>query len=220
MTALLRMLTALGPIALCAILLWGFLAVRETWRGLFGRGEEISGCGTFLVDEIKAVSKLKVLRVVDAGLDTYPRLDEKESRARGYVDYQYSGVTDLYVDLSKAVISTNGDNGYVVELAGIEHSPIREISVNRGLNIDPKEKISLVEYRKFYGETGRQTELLNSLPQFQAASVARTAQSIEYVVRAKNQAERMLRHMLTPLVDDPAKDIVVRWKESESDYAE
>ncbi len=214
MTALLRFVMALGPLTICAILLWGFLAVREAWRGWFADGEKISGAGVFLVDEIKAVSKLKVLRIVDAGLDTYPAIDEKESREKGYVDYQYSGVIDLYVDLTKAVIQTNGVNGFFVELAGIEYSPVREISLNRGLDIDDKEKISVEEYRKFYGDSNRQTELLNSLPQFQAASVAKTSHSKEYVDRAKNQAERMLRYLFEPLVKDPEKDVVVRWKES------
>ena len=211
MAALLRFAAALGPLTVCAILLWGFLAVREAWRGWFADAEKIGGAGTFLVDEIKAVSKLKVLRVFDAGLDTYPAVDEKGSREKGYVDYQYSGVIDLYVDLTKSVIRTNGVNGFIVELAGIEYSPVREISLNRGLNIDVDEKISVEEYRKFYGNPNRQTELLNSLPKFQAASVIKTSQSNEYVDRAKNQAERMLRYLFKPLVEDPEKDVVVRW---------
>lgn len=213
MIVLLRLLSSLGPLGICAILLCGFLAAREAWRTWFDDAEKISGSGIFLVDEIKAVSKLKVLRVVDAGLDTYPAIDDEEARKKGYVDYQYSGVIDLYVDLTKAVIQTNEVNGYTVELAGIEYSPVREISLNRGLNIGEDEKIKVEEYRKFYGDYGRQTELHDSLSKFQAASVAKTSRSKEYVDRAKNQAERMIRYLFEPLVKNPEKDVVVRWKE-------
>lgn len=212
MTLLLRMVKALGPLAIIAVLLCGLLAVREAWRGWLKPKEKWSGNVISMVDEIKAVSKLKVLRVIDAGLDTFPAITEGERRKEGYVDYQYSGVTDLYVDLSKADIRDLGANHYVVVLAGIEHSPVREISLNRNLNIDPEEKLVLEEYRKFYGNKEIQTKLLDSLPKLQSDSVAKTALSADSVDRAKDQAERMVRYLFMPLVENPDRDVEVRWR--------
>lgn len=212
MTLFLRMVKALGPLAIIAMLLCGLLTVREAWRGWLKPKEKWSGAVISMVDEIKSVSKLKVLRVIDAGLDTFPAITEGERRKEGYVDYQYSGVTDLYVDLSKADIKDLGGKRYVVVLAGIECSPIREISLSRNLDIDPKEKLVLEEYRKFYGKKDVQTKLLDSLPKLQSASVAKTALSADYVGRAKDQAERMVRYLFMPLVENSDQDVEVKWR--------
>lgn len=198
----------LGPIICIALLVWGALGVRGCYRSLFPK-DRFVGNMTSVIEEIRSVNKLKVLRVVDAGLDTYPALGNDEARKDGYVDFQYSGIVDLYVDMSKMTVEIAPSNRYIVSLGRMEMTPVREFTLTRNLPMDTSDKLSIEEYRVFYGPN--QDRLHTDFGKIQATSVKKSAICKDNVDRAKRQAETLLRNMFAPFVDDKNRDITFRW---------
>jgi len=203
-------LKSLGPIVCIALLVWCTLGVRGCHRVLFPK-DRFVGNMTSVVEEIRSVNKLKVLRVVDAGLDTYPALGNEEARKDGYVDYQYAGTVDLYVDLSKMTVETSPSNTFVISLADVEMTPVRELALTRNLPIDPADELSVEFYRKFTGSKSVQDSLYNHFSEIQAESVKKSAFRKENVARAKGCAEKWLRYMFAPFVHDKDRDITFLW---------
>jgi len=203
-------LKSLGPIVCIALLVWCALGVRGCYHALFPK-DRFVGNMTSVIDEIRSVNKLKVLRVVDAGLDTYPALENVEARKGGYVDYQYSGIVDLYVDLSKMTVETSSSNTVVVSLADVEKTPVRELKLTRNLPIDSADKLSVEPYRKFTGSKSVQDSLYNQFSKIQAESVKKSAGNEANVMRAKKQTEKLLRYMFLPFVENADRDILFKW---------
>ena len=207
---ILGVLKNLGPVVCVALLVWGALGVRGFYHSLFPK-DRFVGNMTSVIEEIRSVNKLKVLRVVDAGLDTYPALGNDEARKDGYVDFQYSGVVDLYVDLSKMDVEIAPSNTIVISLVDVEKTPVRELALTRNLPMDPADKLSVEPYRKFTGSKSVQDSLYNQLSQIQAESVKKSADCEANVARAKKQAEKMLRYMFLPFVENAERDISFKW---------
>ena len=164
-----------------------------------------------VVEEVRSVNKLKVLRVVDAGLDTYPCIEDVESRKDGYVDFQYSGVVDLFVDLSTMSVTASPSNTYIITLKDVEMTDVHELKRTRIIPVDSVEKLSIEDYRKFYGSKDAQNRIYDNFSKIQAASVRKTAATEENVKRAREQAEKLLRHMFAPFVSDKNRDIAFKW---------
>ena len=200
----------LGPVICVALLVWGALGVRGFYHSLFPK-DRFAGNMTSVIEEIRSVNKLKVLRVVDAGLDTYPALGNDEARKDGHVDFQYSGVVDLYVDLSKMAVEVSPSNTFAISLADVEKTPVREMALTRNLPLDPADKLSVEPYRKFTGSKSVQDRLYNQLSQIQAGSVKKSAGSAANIARAKKQAEKLLRYMFMPFVENAERDISFKW---------
>ena len=213
-----KILVSLGPIVSVALFIWCALGIRGCYHSLFAK-ERFVGNMSSVIEEIRSVNNLKVLRVVDAGLGTYPALDNNtDAQARkknGCVDFQYSGVVDLYVDLSKMAVTHTSNNTYVITLGEILMTPVRELTLTRNLPMDPADKLSVEAYRKFYGPKSVQDKLYNEFAQIQAASVKKSAFSAENVARAKKQTEKLLRLIFAPFVDDKDRDISFRWATSD-----
>ncbi|MBQ9739432.1 MAG: hypothetical protein IJV91_00695 [Kiritimatiellae bacterium] len=207
---ILGVLKNIGPVICVALLVWGVLGVRGCYRTLFPK-DHFVGNMTSVIEDIRSVNKLKVLRVVDAGLDTYPALGNEEARKDGHVDYQYSGVVDLFVDLSKMTVETSPSNTFVISLADVEMTPVRELELTRNLPLDPADKLSVEPYRMFTGSKSVQDSLYDSLAKIQAESVKKSAGCEANVARAKKQAEKLLRYMFLPFVENAERDIVFKW---------
>lgn len=203
-------LKKIGPVICAALLVWGVLGARGCYRTLFPK-DHFVGNMTSVIEDIRYVNKLKVLRVVDAGLDTYPALGNEEARKDGHVDYQYSGVVDLFVDLSKMTVETSPSNTFVISLADVEMTPVRELELTRNLPLDPADKLSVEPYRMFTGSKSVQDSLYDSLAKIQAESVKKSAGCEANVARAKKQAEKLLRYMFLPFVENAERDIVFKW---------
>ena len=200
----------LGPVVCLALLVWCALGVRGCYHALFPKDRYV-GNMTSVIEKIRSVNKLKVLRVVDAGLDTYPALGNGEARKEGYVDYQYSGVVDLYVDMSKMTVEIAPSNTLVISLVDVEKTPVREVALTRNLPIDPSDKLSVEPYRKFTGSKSAQDSLYNQFSKIQAESVKKSAGSEPNITRAKKQAEKLLRYMFLPVVENADRDILFKW---------
>lgn len=209
-----KILASLGPIVSLALFIWCALGIRGCYHSLFPK-ERFVGNMSSVIEEIRSVKNLKVLRVVDAGLDTYPALDNAEARKNGYVDFQYSGVVDLYVDLSKMAVTNTSSNSYAITLGVIKMTPVRELTLTRNLPRDPADKLSVEAYRKFNGSKSTQNRLYDEFAKIQATSVKKSAFSETNVARAKEQTEKLLRLIFAPFVNGKDCDITFSWATSE-----
>ena len=203
-------LKKLGPIVCIALIVWVALGIKGCYCFLFPE-DQFSGNMTSVIEEVRSVNKLKVLRVVDAGLDTYPAIGNEEERKKGYVDYQYSGVVDMYVDLSKMTVETSSGNTFVISLPDLEMTPVRELALTKNLPMDTNDKLSVEAYRKFNGSKTVQDSLYNQLARIQSESVKKSAGSSTNVAQARKQAERLIRYMFSPFVNNAEMDIKFKW---------
>ena len=208
-------------LAVLAAVVWGIVLVRRVRRmaGNWGKAlttDRVSGSVVTVIDSIRNVAKLSVMRVIDADLRTEIARDDKGNE-RARVEFQYAGQSDLYVDLSKASFKSAVPGRYDVILPGLSIADPLEIPLKTD-----EEKFQLgsgICWREEFRQSSHkfrskdyEESLLRKLPKLKAAAIRETCKAQDILDKAKARAEYYLRFMLTPLVKDPERDIDFHWE--------
>jgi hypothetical protein len=185
-----------GPLGcIVAVLAIIFVIPRFVMRAVFER----SSVGVSVETTIKGmqkVSKLKPYKVITAGFATEIRQDGNETAK---LDYQYKGMVEFVVDLSKMKISIDGDT--------VKVSLNRPTLSNPFMLPMPTNSLWLVEASRKMGE-----RFLKEWGQIMSRRIRQDADTLENREKAKAQTERILRSMFLPTGIDESK-IKFEWRE-------
>ena len=206
-------LTFLGPLGVVGVFFACYL-LGKIWGCNSLSSDRNLVCLESHIEEIRQTGKLKILRVMEGGIGSYPFAEEDRNVA--YVDFMYNGEADYYIDLSTNAEFSCEWNGQtsrklVVRVSEPKLGPIRESVRNgkakgvNGFDIQPP-------YFETYGNREERRKLLDSLNQIKSLMVERDIRSEYNKKMAKRQAERLLRNMFAHFVEDKDRDIEIIWK--------
>ena len=171
----------------------------------------IEGNAYSVVESVRKVNRIKVLRVRDCGVDTKEWAGRLGIR-KASVSFMYAGHVDYFVDLSKMSVRLLENGDYEITLPEPEMSDVLSDDGSHSYEITTAgtSAIPCDEFRESHGmfSSGRQDEMLNAIPKLQAEAIRRTAESPENVAAAKARAEECVRFMLSPLTYDGKSKIV------------
>ncbi len=220
--AIVALVKAGGVLGVIAFLLWGLVFLKGlglvSGYDVFSRikssnifSDQISVNFDSIVEEIRQVAKLNVLRVCDAGIDEVFEGCRTNKNCVG-VRFQYAGYVDLMVDLNKTDIILEPTGSCMVRFKeGIILSEVKELKPrwfdNEGNVLEEPYKDFLVTNKTiFSGEIKTKEDKLEvGLEVYKAQAVKRSALNPCNVMRAKNQAETIVKEMLSPIVGDKAR---------------
>lgn len=223
--------TGMVIIGILALLVWGLVGIKLVLNfcGISGayadakdalkRFTESSVCGntTLIVESVRQVAKLNVMRVATADLGTREARDGN-GNVKASIRYQYAGQADLYVDLRSAIITppSSNDDCCKVVLPGLKIASPLEVPVKRTGEVEcGSGNACRDEFREskkaFWGGAEYEEKLLRELPKFKAEAIRGDCRAPEIVAKAKKRAESIIRYMLSPLVEDVDRDISIVW---------
>jgi len=176
--------------------------ISDVWTDV--TKEEIRGNESVVVTDVKSLGKLKVLkRFVGGFLEVPTETPENEKERKHFrVVYQWEGTAEFTVDLAKVVRDTN-----TVDSCMLLHMPPIEIENLRTLPIDGTRCV-IKTASLGYGD--KADAILASMPQLVAKKIRMDVDTPENMQRAKDQAEYLLRSMIT--ATKPGVDVKFDWQ--------
>ena len=185
--------------ALALVLVVSNLVFSTDGGGMF---EPVEGSADTIVTGIRKMSALKPYKVITAGFGTEMRT---EGEATAVLDYQYKGMAEYFVDLSKMEVVADGKDSKVILPAPVLGEPVLlPLPTNRLWHVDAPWKMR--EWKdKFRLEK-------HKIMDRQMRQNIDTSENRE---KAKEQTERILRSMFLPTGIDESK-IKFEWREDTS----
>lgn len=222
LSALGHLFRLLGPlgIATCAIALaayfWFFNplgSIGESIKGAFEK--KVEGTTSVTFDGFRKLQRLKVLKCYVGGFlnrDVSLKNEKGELERAASIVYQWEGYGELVVDLAPEHCQVET----ATSPEGVSHITVT-LSAPK---LDPETSRSLVIPERYQddwnalGQAEIKTRLWAGIDKYVAQEIvsAITTNKANFV-RAKAQAEKILRCVLAPGVQSPDRDIVFVWKD-------
>ena len=202
-----RVVRIIGPLGCVAVCVVTLLMVRNAIRSLKSGNllgvRQISSIDT-VVTGLREVSILKPYRVIVSGFSRTNIVDEAGKRAS--LEFQYKGFAEYEIDLSKIMVSQDDNGLLVISIDEPKMGKPNRLNVNGERLWKVKTDWGMGEWKAkfrnlFTGPDGIETRILTE-----------KAHSPKHLARAKSQAEKVLRYMFAPAVNDPERDIVFSWR--------
>ena len=219
--AIVALVKAGGVLGVIAILLWGFVLLKGLgfvagYGGFFKSSaifsDQIRVNFDSIVENVRQVEKLNVMRVCDAGVDEVSWSCRTNKNCVS-VRFQYAGFVDLMVDLKETDINLEPTGSCMVRFKrGITLSDVKELKPrwfdNEGQTLeDGPYEVFPVTNKTFLGNgdvKNSTAKLKERLGAYKAEAVKRTAMNSSNIMKAKKQAETLVSEMLLPIVGDKA----------------
>ena len=230
--AIVALVKAGGVLGVIALLLWGFVFLKGlgfvSGYDVFSKikssnifSDQMSVNFDSIVEDVRQVEKLNVMRVCDAGIDEV--FDGcRTNKNCVSVRFQYAGFVDLMVDLKETDMSLEPTGSCMVRFKkGIIPSEVRGLSPrwfdNEGNVLDDQYMDFNVTNETFFSSGDVKTskaKLKENLETYQVNAVKRTALNPSNIMKAKKQVEELVAGMLLPIVGDVA-NIHFEWPAEE-----
>lgn len=196
-----KILSLVGPLGVVATALVAWVAFRNLiWYPIVNVGGGAVVNVDTLVTGIREASTLKPYKVIASGFGEAARTNDNGKVAK--LTYQYNGLVEFSVDLKSMSVSTN-DAGFVVELSNpVAENPIA-LPLRGALLWKTDIQFGMGEWEeRFRKEFGM----------IEAAAISNDACKVENFQKARDQTERILRFVFSPVVSDPEKEVQFHWR--------
>lgn len=188
-----------GPLGSIVAVLVFVLVIHRLVMPVVTNGSAVEVSADTIIMGIQRVAKLKPYKVITAGFDTEIRQDGK---AKAELYYQYKGMVEFVVDLSKMKVSIDDDTVKVcLMLPSISNPYMLPMPTNRLWHVKASGKMS----EQFRQERGKIMSL----------RMSKDANTPENLEKAKEQTERILRSLFLPIGIDESK-IKFEWRDDTS----